>query len=455
MAVTAKNRVKYYKEFASKLGVDYSEDEINNVLGCTGMSDFNSGGAGSIPIYYNPWSGKCELMETQSPFWIFFEDGYEDCMNYYSDNNFNLQANNIPFDNKKPTQIKLNSSEELIEDLSEMNKTIKKNLSEEYNLPILGDVEPLKIGEGLNVGYLHMWNAPVPYIKLSEVPDFYNVIDVSFGIEYINGDDYKIVIAEFSGSKSDSGYAPQLSEIRAEQKKGKKIILSLGGAEGHFSIKTRVDAENFAKALTDKLVMYEYDGVDIDFEGVSVAGCDADDVIFGVKKALIDSGNSLGKEMMLTMAPETLYIDTNANGNSFYKDLIKGLKNEITFINPQIYNAGGIWLSDKDAAILNNENPGGFGWSGKGYSQGTTMFAKYYVGELLKQGLTHKQIVLGFPSIPSAAPAGGFVEKNIREEIYDFYKSQGTPIGGFMTWSINWDMSNNYTFGKENQEIFN
>ena len=86
MAQTAKNRVKYYREFAKELNIDISVEEQYGVLGCTGMKSFSPDGYGYVPIYWaRDWSkeGACKLGSMQTPFWVFFEDGQEDCIKYH------------------------------------------------------------------------------------------------------------------------------------------------------------------------------------------------------------------------------------------------------------------------------------------------------------------------------------------------------------------------------------
>lgn len=49
------NRIAYYKEFANYLKVPIADDEV---LGCKNMKQFDEGGAGALPIYWEQdWDG--------------------------------------------------------------------------------------------------------------------------------------------------------------------------------------------------------------------------------------------------------------------------------------------------------------------------------------------------------------------------------------------------------------
>lgn len=85
------NRITYYKEFANYLKVPIADDEV---LGCKKMKQFDEGGAGALPIYWEEdwgWSadtpdGKtysCQLVGYQTPFTAFKEGDYAKCVQKY------------------------------------------------------------------------------------------------------------------------------------------------------------------------------------------------------------------------------------------------------------------------------------------------------------------------------------------------------------------------------------
>lgn len=85
------NRIAYYKEFANYLKVPVPADEV---LGCKNMKQFDEGGAGALPIYWEEdwgWSadtadGKtysCQLVGYQTPYTAFKEGDYTKCVQHY------------------------------------------------------------------------------------------------------------------------------------------------------------------------------------------------------------------------------------------------------------------------------------------------------------------------------------------------------------------------------------
>lgn len=88
------NRIEYYREFASYLGVDVPEDEV---LGCASMKQFTEAGAGALQVYWEQdWSWtpdtpsgevyKCQLVAYQGPFSAFIDGDYVKCV----DNKFDV-----------------------------------------------------------------------------------------------------------------------------------------------------------------------------------------------------------------------------------------------------------------------------------------------------------------------------------------------------------------------------
>ncbi len=82
------NRIAYYKEAARYFNVPIAGDEV---LGCKGMKQFDEGGAGAVPIYWeedfswvpeNPEgrSFKCKLVAYQTPHTALKEGDYANCV---------------------------------------------------------------------------------------------------------------------------------------------------------------------------------------------------------------------------------------------------------------------------------------------------------------------------------------------------------------------------------------
>lgn len=74
------NRITYYRAFAATLGVPVPADEV---LGCKGMKQFDEGGAGALPIYWeNNWAHEpgCKLVGYQTAFSGLKQGDYVQCV---------------------------------------------------------------------------------------------------------------------------------------------------------------------------------------------------------------------------------------------------------------------------------------------------------------------------------------------------------------------------------------
>ncbi|PSN06998.1 chitinase [Siccibacter turicensis] len=101
------NRIAYYKEFAKYLKVPVAADEV---LGCKKMKQFDAGGSGALPIYWEMdwgWSTTtpdgltyaCQLVGYQTPFSAFKDGDYTRCVQH----NFNVNIVSDASDGGTPT----------------------------------------------------------------------------------------------------------------------------------------------------------------------------------------------------------------------------------------------------------------------------------------------------------------------------------------------------------------
>jgi len=317
------------------------------------------------------------------------------------------------------------------------------------------------------VGYWHNWGATTdspPYIALRDVNPKYNVIEVAFAS---SGSDY----ATMSFAPANGTPASFISDIQSLQSQGRKVLLSIGGQNGTLVLSGAAQKQAFISSMEAILDQYNFDGFDLDLEGGLTLQLDNGDKNFtspttakvvnliAAVKEIISYRAAKGKTCWLTMAPETYYVQT-AYANTYsplvgaYLPVIYGLKDQLTFIHPQLYNTGSV-----------------NGLDNKVYSQSTSDFI-VAMTEMLLTGfpvsgtsqtfpaLREDQVAFGLPAVPSAAPSGGYLAPSGVKQALD-YLTKGTSFGGaytlrkaggypglrgIMTWSINWDKTNNDEF---------
>lgn len=314
------------------------------------------------------------------------------------------------------------------------------------------------------VGYWQNWNlAAAPYIRLRDVDSRYNVIEVAFGT---TGSDYSTV----SFTPEGTTVADFKADIATLQSQGRKVLLSLGGETGTLVINTEANKQSFITSMKNLLDTYNFDGFDLDIEGgLSLQLNNGDNNfmspttpkvvnLIAAVKEIITYRKAQGKNCLLTMAPETYYVQT-AYGATYsplvgaYLPIIYGLRNELSWIQPQLYNTGSV-----------------MGLDNKVYNSTTADFI-VSMTEMLLQGfpvsgtsqtfpaLREDQVAFGLPAAPGAAGSGYTAPAEVKKALNYLTKGQsygGTYVlrkaagyaglRGIMTWSVNWDKVNNSEF---------
>jgi chitinase len=325
------------------------------------------------------------------------------------------------------------------------------------------------------VGYWHNWGTvggTPPYIRLRDVNPKYNVIQIAFGVT--TGDQ-----ATVSFTPEGTTVADFKADIATLQSQGRKVLLSLGGENGILQLNTSAAKTSFVNSMKSLLDQYNFDGFDIDLEGGSNLVLNSGDnnfmspttpkvvnLIAGIQE-IINYRKGLGKDCWLTMAPETYYVQA-AYATTYsplvgaYLPLIYGLRNQLTFIHPQLYNTGSMT-----------------GMDNKNYNSSTSDFI-VAMTEMLLSGfpvagtsqtfpaLREDQVAFGLPASTSAAGSGYTTPANVKKALD--YLTKGTSFGGtyvmrkasggypglrgIMTWSVNWDKANGDEFATNYYDYF-
>ena len=297
-----------------------------------------------------------------------------------------------------------------------------------------------KLPEHMVTGYWHNFLNGSTALKLSDVPSYYDMICVAFANSSTTAGKVTFELDK-DLSTALGGYteAQFIQDIKDAKAKGQHVIISVGGAEGTTYITNEESANQFATSLISMIEEYGFEGVDIDFEGSAVSGTDY------IAEALRKVQSHFGDDFIITMAPETLYFqDTNPNGTavtSAYYRLAYKIRDILTICYPQFYNTGGM-----------------NGYNGFNAQVGNADFLTSLATLLLENGLRADQVALGLPSTPKAASSGYVSTDVISTAVTSLVN--GTSSGSFtapkayptfrgvMTWSINWDATNNYAWAK-------
>jgi len=323
------------------------------------------------------------------------------------------------------------------------------------------------------VGYWQNWNdGSAPYIPLDSIDSRYNVIEVSFASP-ATGTTYNMTFVPDGATQSELQ-----TGISHLQSQGRKVLISIGGANGVVTLTNVAERDTFVTTMTNIINTYNFDGIDLDLEGssVSVSGgtisspTDSSivNMIDAVKLIMKNYRTQYNKKMLLTMAPETAFVQggMSAYGGIWGAQLpiIDGLRDSLDILQVQLYNSG----------TMN-------GIDGLSYTSGTADFIVAMTEAVIHgfntsgglfNGLPASKVAVGLPACTSAA-GSGFTDTATVKHAIDYLRGMGTKPGtytlavaagypdlrGMMTWSINWDKvatcGSVYEFATNFQRIFN
>jgi chitinase len=278
-------------------------------------------------------------------------------------------------------------------------------------------------------GYWQDFTNGAQALSLASVPTSYNIVAVAFGDSTSTAGQVSFSI-DSGLSSALGGYTQQdfINDVQTLQARCQKVVLSVGGADGDISVDDSASAAAFASSVYSLIQQYGFNGVDIDLEN----GVDPT----YMTQALDTLSQDVGPGLIITMAPQTTDVQSTS---SDYLSLALDIKSILTMMNTQYYNSGSM-----------------NGCDGNVYDEATENFLTALACIQLESGLSASQIGLGLPASTSAA-GSGYVSPTVVNDALDclaagtncgsFVPSQKWPgIGGAMTWSINWDASNNYNF---------
>lgn len=330
------------------------------------------------------------------------------------------------------------------------------------------------------VGYLHSSFANGSgYLRMADVPDSWDVIDLAFGEPTsVTSGDIRFSLCPASECPNVESAADFKAAIKAKQAAGKKVLISIGGANGQVQLTTTAARDTFVSSVSKIIDEYGLDGLDIDFEGHSLSLNTGDTdfrspttpVVVNLISALKTLKAKYGEKFVLTMAPETFFVQL---GYQFYGSgpfggqdpragaylpVIYALRDSLTLLHVQDYNSGPIMGLDNQ---YHNMGAADF------HIAMTDMMLTGFpvAGDTGKMfpALRPDQIAVGLPASVNAGggfTAPGEVNKALncltKKTDCGTYQTHGTWPGlrGLMTWSINWDNFNQREFSKNFDAYF-
>lgn len=294
-------------------------------------------------------------------------------------------------------------------------------------------------------GYWQNFNNPADTpVRLTDIPKGYKVINIAFADMNTDGSVGFLLQGPpyLSMPNGDTVFKNDIKEIQA---RGVKVLLSLGGQNGFYQIDNQTKENNFVASLKQLITTYGFDGLDYDIEnGLTTVNAA---YLVDATRQLRDFFKGQAKPLTFTLAPETIDVYWQTYPNGKYDSLIQS--DLIDSVQVQLYNSGCMPGSKPGSAC---------------YSQGTEDFivsqADSTIQIWMKNGIANaaQKYMIGLPASIGAA-GGGYVDPAVIKKALSCLQTQTNcatyvptqmypQLGGFMTWSINWDAKNGYAFEK-------
>ncbi|WP_442951182.1 glycosyl hydrolase family 18 protein [Paenibacillus sp. 481] len=334
-----------------------------------------------------------------------------------------------------------------------------------------GAISALPSSKKLIVGYWHNFENGSGVIRLRDVSPKFDVINVSFA-EPTNGPKGGTIgFKPFNATDAEF-----IADIKYLQSQGKKVIISIGGANGQVQLESTQARDLFVSSMKQIISTYGFNGLDIDFEGHSLYlnGGDTDfrspttPVITNLISAVRELHNTFGEPFMVTMAPETFFVQVGYsfyggsggadNRAGSYLPVIYALRDILDWLQVQHYNSGPITALDDTYYPMGNAD-----FHVAMVDMVLTGFPVAKNRNHMFPALRPDQVLIGLPAnnnagngftpVPEVHKALNYVYKGVPfGGRYKLRNPAGYPgMRGLMTWSINWDKFYNFDFSNSHR----
>jgi chitinase len=324
------------------------------------------------------------------------------------------------------------------------------------------------------VGYWYNW----ANLRVKDVDSRYNVICLSFLEADKNGlkDDNSINDLEFGITNTRKSNLK--NDIPTAQALGKKVLISIGGANGSFKLNSITDKNTYVSKVKAFITEYKVDGIDIDIEReayichsgtqtMTNAVSHFQYLIDGTKEILAWYQTTYNKKMILTTAPEVSYTVGGLSPwntcNGVFLPFLEQLKDDIDLLMIQLYNSGSIYSIPGYSSSNSTE-----------YADGTADFIVVAI-EAAIEGFTPKNSAIsgtfsGLPASKIAVALPTCTNITSLKNAVNYLRGTGSKAGnytldnsypelrGLMTWSINKDQESgcggSYAYAQAFEDIY-
>lgn len=302
-------------------------------------------------------------------------------------------------------------------------------------------------------GYFQNWDSQnAPWIHPKNIDSRYTIIMIAFAMPVSNLD----MTMTFSPVNiSEQELKNSISQLKA---KGKKVLISIGGHTANYSFPNDAEKQVFVSSINEIMDTYDFDGIDIaighgdciEIKGGTIANSENASqirLIEAIKSIMDHHRKTKRKKMMLTMAPETAFVQ--GGQSSFggiwggYLPIIHALRDSLDILQVPLFNSGTMYGIDRN--IYTQGNVDFIVAMTEAVIQGFSTGGGYFYG------IPANKVAIGLPACIDAV-SGGYVDSVTIVEAMSYLRGKGSKTGsysmvsrlgypnlrGTMTWSINW-----------------
>lgn len=219
---------------------------------------------------------------------------------------------------------------------------------------------------------------------------------------------------------------------------GKKVILSVGGQNGHWDVvfKSATSSNNFVTSISNYLNKYNLDGIDLDIEDYKTPPRTVANTIIDLKKRI-------GSKLII-VSPQNVAVyqgtsvpsaDVGGQAFNYFVPIINLADAYIDFYQPQAYNnwygglAGGTTAYFKEVYLNWRNLQSSIAWS--------SPIPNF-------KGVSGDKLIMGVLASTSAGGSQYYASPNVIIEFKSWIKQKNYPLKGFMMWDSNWDQLNQF-----------
>ncbi len=310
---------------------------------------------------------------------------------------------------------------------------------------------PLSLSKHTLIGYWHNFSNPSgPTFPLADVCPDWDIIVVAFANDLGHG------YVGFTLDPSAGSEEQFIQDIQNLHASGKRVILSIGGQNGAISLQDELETQHFVESVHGLLIRFGFAGLDVDLE---TGMCVGSKLEANLIRAIKQLKQRTGDHFYLSMAPEHPYVQGGfaAYGGIWgaYLPIIDALRDELTVVHVQYYNNGGFVYVDGSTLEEGTVDAlvGGSLMLLEGFcvNRGTGWHF---------HGLRPDQVAFGVPSGRQSAGRGFATPETVARALRSLIEAPTCSGGriqpkvtypsfrGVMTWSINWDKHDKFSFSK-------